>query len=470
MAHVVSVSRDRRRARTPIATGDRQGNDRRIGGRTTASAHGDDRTSGHNTTESRHQDSPPHGLRRPDGQDDRDNRPPRDRHGAVGRNACHHGSGKHRGNGPANYGRAARRNRFVAATFGAGGRAASDHACHVAARDLAGDGTTDDGVQATAAASAAAVLGIEVPLTLTDDYWTERRGRAMGSDVHIVAGDAPTGVVDWAVAELERLEQCWSRFRPDSELCRLNAVAGDWTEVSNAMWLALTCAADVVAATDGRFDPTILDALERNGYDRTFELVIDDDDTDVDVQRAPGFAPVELDADSSRVRLPPGTRLDLGGIGKGLAADLVARGLTDRGARSVLVGLGGDLRARGETPEGGWTIPVEDPLAAGAVAFEQRLRSGAIVTSTTRMRTWQRHGRRYHHLIDPATGDSARRGVAAVVARAPDAWWAEGIAKAIVVAGSEAGADLARANKVHAWLFLDDGQVVEVGDETTGAS
>jgi thiamine biosynthesis lipoprotein len=235
------------------------------------------------------------------------------------------------------------------------------------------------------------------------------------------------------------------------------------------MMLALTCASDLVTATGGRFDPTILDALERAGYDRTFELVTDDDN-DVDAECAPGFALVELDPEASRVRLPAGTRLDLGGIGKGLAADLVARGLVDRGTRSALVGLGGDLRARGEAPEDGWTIPVEEPLVGVGIAFEQRLRSGAIVTSTTRMRTWRRNGRRYHHLIDPATGDSARSGVAAVVARATDAWWAEGIAKAIVVAGPEAGVELARATNVHAWLFLDDAQVIEAGNDNGDAS
>jgi thiamine biosynthesis lipoprotein len=86
------------------------------------------------------------------------------------------------------------------------------------------------------------------------------------------------------------------------------------------------------------------------------------------------------------------------------------------------------------------------------------------------MRTWRRNGRRYHHLIDPATGDSARSGVAAVVARATDAWWAEGIAKAIVVAGPEAGVELARATNVHAWLFLDDAQVIEAGNDNGDAS
>src|SRR5882762_1423038 len=98
----------------------------------------------------------------------------------------------------------------------------------------------------------------------------------MGSEAHIVVGDAPDGVADWAAAELERLEQCWSRFRSDSELVHLNSRAGEWVDVSASMLLVLTCAADLHRATAGRFDPTIIDALEAAGYDRTFELVARD--------------------------------------------------------------------------------------------------------------------------------------------------------------------------------------------------
>jgi thiamine biosynthesis lipoprotein len=300
-----------------------------------------------------------------------------------------------------------------------------------------------------------------------DAYWTERRVHAMGSDAHIVAGDAPAGVVDWAVAELERLEQCWSRFRPDSELTLLNATAGAWTGVGRDLLLALTCAADLHRATAGRFDPTILDALERAGYDRTFELVRDGLDADAPaaaLRSAPGFAAVDIDTDNARVRIPAGTRIDLGGVGKGLAADLIARGLVDRGARTAIVGLGGDLRARGEAPpEGWWDIPVLDPFDETRVAFRFPLTQGAIVTSTTRIRRWTRGGREHHHLVDPTTGDSARTGIAAVVATARDAWWAEGIAKSIIVGGIDAGIDLAQASAVRAWLFLDDGRMLETG-------
>ncbi len=309
-------------------------------------------------------------------------------------------------------------------------------------------------------------------IEIRDAYWSERLARAMGSTAHVVVGDAPDGVADWALAELERLEQCWSRFRADSELSLLNAQGGVWTQVSRTMLLALTCAVDLHRATAGVFDPTILDALEAAGYDRTFESLPTDTaaraaahgHVEAAPTPAPGFGHVEIDEDESRVRIPLGTRLDLGGVGKGLAADLVARGLVERGARTALVGLGGDLRARGEPPpDGAWNIPVLDPFDDTRVAFHFPLLHGAVVTSTTLMRTWTRGGREFHHLIDPARGSSARTGIAAVVAAAPEAWWAEGIAKSVIIAGADAGLRLAETARVRIWIIFDDGRVLEPG-------
>jgi thiamine biosynthesis lipoprotein len=310
------------------------------------------------------------------------------------------------------------------------------------------------------------VHGIEVPLTepLADNYWTERRTRAMGCAAHVMLGDAPAGLDEWAVAEIERLEQCWSRFRRESELAQLNARAGEWVDASSAMLLALTCAVDLHRSMRGLFDPTILDALERAGYDRSFEAVPRTDDRDRAADApcaAPGFAEVEIDTDAARVRAPRGVRIDLGGLGKGLAADLVTRGLVDRGARSALVSLGGGIRARGDAPEGAWKIPVEDPLDATRVTFVHPLADAALVSSTRRIRSWSRGGVELHHIIDPRTGGSARTEVVAVVATAPDAWWAEGVAKAILIAGVERGVPFARATGVRAWLFLENGRMIE---------
>jgi thiamine biosynthesis lipoprotein len=162
------------------------------------------------------------------------------------------------------------------------------------------------------------------------------------------------------------------------------------------------------ACTDGAFDPTIRDALERAGYDVTFDHVARDAPEPVTTpEPAPGIARVGFDADRRALRVPSDVRVDLGGLGKGLAADCLATGLVDRGARSALCSLGGDMRAAGTAPNGGWRIPVEHPLDDKRVAFEYELHEGAIVTSTTRLRTWTRAGVRHHHLIDPRTGRPA---------------------------------------------------------------
>lgn len=305
-----------------------------------------------------------------------------------------------------------------------------------------------------------------MPVSTATGYWIERELRAMGSTVQLIVGDADAMLVDWAVAELERLEQCWSRFRADSELSALNASAGEWVAVSPTLLMALTRARELWHATAGAFDPTVLDALERSGYDRSFELVDPSDPRAVpSPRRVAGFEHVELDVDGSAVRLVPGARLDLGGLGKGLAADVIAEGIVDRGARTSIVSLGGDIRAGGEPPDGGWTIPVEDPFDAQGTAFEHRLVGGAIVTCTRMIRTWSRSGREYHHIVDPCTGASADRGIAAVVAVAGETWWAEGVAKSVMILGPERGAALLQDTGVSASVFLDNRSVVELGSE-----
>ena len=218
------------------------------------------------------------------------------------------------------------------------------------------------------------------------------------------------------------------------------------------MLLALTCAADLHRATAGRFDPTILDALERSRlrpHVRIRRPRCRTRSTAREPVRSPGSRAVEIDADGSRVRLPPGTRLDLGGIGKGLAADLVARGLVDRGARH---------RARRDgrrPPRPRRTAARRFVGRPGARSARRRARrvpvplaEGAIVTSTTRIRSLERGAAAATTTSSiPTTGDSARTGVAAVVAAARDAWWAEGIAKSIIVAGDVAGAAAGGRNR-----------------------
>ena len=125
---------------------------------------------------------------------------------------------------------------------------------------------------------------------------------------------------------------------------------------------AVDRAIELHGLTGGLFDPTVHDRLVELGYDRTFaKIAAVDRPASSPALRTPVLAGIERDG--HHIRLPAGVRLDLGGIGKGLAADLARRRTHRRGARSACVSLGGDIRVAGSTPDGpGGTIPVEDPL------------------------------------------------------------------------------------------------------------
>ncbi|MFN8025095.1 MAG: FAD:protein FMN transferase [Acidimicrobiia bacterium] len=292
--------------------------------------------------------------------------------------------------------------------------------------------------------------------------------RAMGTDVEILVLDGPDDLGDRAAAAVERLEAKWSRFRPTSELCRLNASGGAPVIVSKETLAVLERALDAQQATGGLYDPTILPDLEAAGYDRSFdEMESSPPGSPRPASRADarpdGRPAVGIDRVIGAVRVPPGVALDLGGIGKGYTADLVAPELLAAGARGVLVNMGGDLRAVGDPPgQGAWVVEIEDPLGTGRTGMVT-LGTGAIATSTRLRRMWTAaDGRAQHHLIDPRTGEPAHSGLASVTVIAGEAWRAEVLAKAAFVAGAEEGAALVERTGATGLFVTDDGEVVEL--------
>lgn len=289
--------------------------------------------------------------------------------------------------------------------------------------------------------------------------WVRCAFRAMGSPCELLLDGTPAHI-DLAVTELRRLETCWTRFDPASELARLNAAAGTWFAVSDDLFSIVARSAVEWERTGGAFDPTILPSLVTLGYGTTFTSVAADGDAVQLTGPAVGFAGVDLDSVGKNIRLPKGTAIDLGGIGKGLAADRVATLLLDAGARAVCISLGGDLHAAGEPPEfGRWELPVAHPITG--VEFTVPLAKGGLVTSTSLLRTWRRGGVRFHHVIDPLTGDSTRSDVDAAIVNHASTATAEVLAKAAMVLGASRGAALLSANNAGGW-FLADNELVPV--------
>lgn len=283
----------------------------------------------------------------------------------------------------------------------------------------------------------------------------------MGSDAHLLVATRDEHLVGAAIEELERLEHAWSRFRSDSELVALNQDPGEVVTVSPLLAEAVHRAVLAWERTDGWFDPTVIDSLEHAGYDAPFAP--DGPPRGSLASCRPAATPRSFSVDLERctVRRPAGVRLDLGGIGKGLAADRIATGLVDRGAQSACVSMGGDVRVAGIPPEGGWRIPVERPDRVGKGAampiwFDAVLDQGAVVTSTTRRRRWRTgDGGTAHHLIDPRTGHPSPPGVTSVVVCAAEAWWGEVLAKAALLAGPEEGRRLLSRHDATGWFDLD---------------
>jgi thiamine biosynthesis lipoprotein len=210
--------------------------------------------------------------------------------------------------------------------------------------------------------------------------------------------------------------------------------------------------------TDGWFDPTVLDALEAAGYDRTHEEVVGRDLAARPARPVPGPDAITLDARLGEVVLPAGVHLDLGGIGKGHTADLVATGLLTRGATGALVNMGGDLRAVGRPPVGDVWVVATDATPPVEVAIT----AGAVATSTTTKRRWTVDDRPMHHLIDPHTGAPSTSDLATVTIVAGTAAWAEVLAKVVLLAGVDVGTELLTRSGVTGIATAHDGTVTRL--------
>jgi thiamine biosynthesis lipoprotein len=282
----------------------------------------------------------------------------------------------------------------------------------------------------------------------------EHNGEAMGTTVHLAA----TGVDDAEVRRVFRgiveRERRWTRFSIDSELALINRNGGRTCVVSTDTAQLIAAALDAWRQTGGRFDPTVHDAMVAIGYDRTFAA---GPGPGSPTSPPPGLDDVQVDPEAGVVTTPEGVRLDLGGIGKGFAADLAVRELLDAGADQAAVSIGGDVRAVGH-PETGW--PIRSDHGEEPIAW---LADGGFCLSTTAKRRWRLDGAEVHHIIDPSTGSPATGGVRDAAVAAADATTAEVHATAAIVAGWPNALGLLERAGLDGFIVLDSGEIHEFG-------
>ena len=226
---------------------------------------------------------------------------------------------------------------------------------------------------------------------------------------------------------LDDIESLWSRFLPNSDITRLNWAEGQTLEVDPRTVRLIEEMREGARRTGGDFDPTLLPDVVRAGY--AASLV---DPSRVTALPASARAPGDIFGvaiDGTSVTLPHGTTVDPGGIGKGLAADLVTEFALSRGAWGIMAEIAGDIRVAGEAPDGiAWRLGVENPFSGDEHVDVIRLPDGGVVTSSQRKRRFG-DGDHKHHLIDPRIRDSASTDVQTVTVIAATASKAETLTK-----------------------------------------
>lgn len=283
--------------------------------------------------------------------------------------------------------------------------------------------------------------------------------RAMGCKVNVWLDTDEDGqtLLQQAPAWIEDIEASLSRFRPESELSRLNQHLNTWMPVSDVLMDNLLAAKQAARITNGLYNPLVLDALVAAGYDRSFDQI---SDSESPAHAAPvlSWRDIGIDFMERRACLP--ARMDLGGVAKGWTAQTIAERLAAYGA--CLVDIGGDIAVRGAPAnQPGWEIQVDDPAEPDTIVAKVCLTNGSIVTSGIDYRRWRRGGQLLHHLIDPRTGSPANTDVLSVTVIHSDASAAEAYAKAILVMGSQVGLEwLQQQWESAAMVVRTDGMVL----------
>ena len=256
-------------------------------------------------------------------------------------------------------------------------------------------------------------------------------------------------------------EQTLSRFLPESELSQLNQQAGTNFLASELLFTVMSGALAATQATEGLYDPTLLNQLVQLGYDRTFdELPAELPAAERPTSPGGRWRDIHINRALRLVTLPPGVSVDFGGIAKGMAVDAALELLRREGIHPALVNAGGDLAVQGAPPlEKQWPIEVQGKSRSWVIP----LHHGALATSGVARRHWRQGTQERHHLIDPRTGLPAQSGLWSVTVAAARCEQAEVAAKVAFLLGVEQGSEFLCNLAFAGLLVREDGTWTTVG-------
>ena len=280
-------------------------------------------------------------------------------------------------------------------------------------------------------------------------------------------GKESTRAVYDAEEEVRRLDALLSRTSGSSEISMLNGAGGEMVPVGAEICTLIQTAGDFTEATGGAFDITIAPVVSAWGF-TTDSYQVPDREALQTLLESVGMEHVHLSGGSAR--LDPGTMIDLGGIAKGYTADRVAEIFQEHAVPRGKVELGGKILVIGDKPDGtAWRVGVQDPKhpdEADGLVCVLNLTDAFAVTSGSYQRYFEQDGKRYHHIIDPATGCPADSGLTSVTVVADSArgngTMCDALSTALFVMGEDKALDFWRSGVYDFQLVLvtEDGRVV----------
>ncbi|HSX07696.1 MAG TPA: FAD:protein FMN transferase [Candidatus Saccharimonadales bacterium] len=287
---------------------------------------------------------------------------------------------------------------------------------------------------------------------------------ALGSNAVITlvvqdnADAAPVFAALWRT--ITEFEQRFSRFLPQSELSQFNAGAGSWTPASEPFREMLTTCQRLSRETAGLYNPFILPDLQRAGYVGSWPNPQAGTTAQDYRERRASAASAQIKIRGDSAKIPAGTALDFGGIGKGYLLDLLAAQLKKLQYGNYWLSLGGDIICSGNDLHGKpWAVGIQHASKASETIGSISNKGGQRLAIATSGVT-KRKGANWHHIIDPRTGEPASTDLLTATLACSDATHADVYAKCLVILGSQGAAQFCKSHHITtAYLQIRGGDV-----------
>ncbi|WP_116788865.1 FAD:protein FMN transferase [Flavobacterium psychrotrophum] len=284
----------------------------------------------------------------------------------------------------------------------------------------------------------------------------------MGSrfDITIVANEAAEAeaYIDTAVAEITRIENLISEWRPQTQVSEVNRNAGIApVKVDKELFELTERALYFSKITDGAFDISFAAMDKIWKFDGSMTEMPSPETVKKSVQNV-GYKDIILDKQHSTIFLKRvGMKIGFGSIGKGYAADKTRDFLIAKGVKAGIVNASGDMNTWGTQPDGKpWMVGITNPLNKNKVFAAFPLRESAVVTSGSYEKYVMLNGKRYTHIINPVTGYPVT-GLCSVTVMGPSAEMANGFSTAIMVLGKDVGLNLISQFPALSCVIVTDG-------------